>query len=104
MIKSISGTILGMQKFWRKDGYVIKSNMRGRYAPGIESDVKTEWAMGYFFCVRKSVIACMDHYFDEHLIRYAYAEDLDFSYRYCLEAKKKSLKTMKCPPKVRQYF
>lgn len=99
LIKSISGTILGMQKFWRKDGYVIKSTMRGRYAPGIESDVNTEWAMGYFFCVRKSVIACMDHYFDEQLIRYAYAEDLDFSYRYCLEAQKKALKTI-IDPKI----
>lgn len=96
-IKDIGGTFLGLKKFWRKDGYIIKSNMRGRYATGINTVASTEWAMGYFFCIKKSLLKGLDHYFDEHLIRYAYAEDLDFTYRYCLEAKKRGMKTVVDP-------
>ncbi len=97
VIKDIGGTFLGMKKFWRKDGYVIKSNIRGRYAAGIDAITSTEWAMGYFFCIKKGVLKGLDHWFDEHLIKYAYAEDLDFTYRYCLEAKKQGMKTVVDP-------
>lgn len=85
--KSVISSMIGVKKFWRKDGYVIHSSMRGRYASGISKMARTEWAMGYFFCIKKSI--CMENniYFDENLIRYAYAEDLDFSYRYCKIAK-----------------
>lgn len=97
LLNEIGGTLIGMKKFWRKDGYVIKSNMRGRYADGINTITDTEWAMGYFFCVKKQVIKKMNHFFDEHLIRYAYAEDLDFTYRYCIEARESGLKTIVAP-------
>ncbi len=97
MLRDLGGTLLGMKKFWRKDGYVVKSNMRGRYASGISTVVNTEWAMGYFFCIKRSILKNLDHYFDEHLIRYAYAEDLDFTYRYCVEAGKVGLRTVVDP-------
>lgn len=97
VIKDIGGTFLGLKKFWRKDGYVVKSNMRGRYATGIDTPTSTEWAMGYFFCIKKSLLKGLNHWFDEHLIKYAYAEDLDFTYRYCLEANKHGLKTVVDP-------
>lgn len=96
-VKELGGTLLGMKKFWRKDGYVIKSNMRGRYSYSISTITNTDWAMGYFFCIKKSILSFMDQYFDEHLIRYAYAEDLDFTYRYCIEAKKLGLITVVDP-------
>lgn len=97
LLKELGGTILGMKKFWRKDGYVIKSNMRGRYSYSIKTITNTEWAMGYFFCIKKSILSSLDHYFDEHLIRYAYAEDLDLTYRYCVEAKKQGFQTVVDP-------
>lgn len=97
ILKELGGTLLGMKKFWRKDGYVIKSNMRGRYSYSIKSIANTEWAMGYFFCIKRSILSSLDHYFDENLIRYAYAEDLDFTYRYCVNAKKQGFLTIVDP-------
>ena len=97
LLKDIFATILGMKQFWRTDGYVIKYNMRGRYATGIKKCTNTDWAMGYYFCIKKSILDKMDHYFDEHLIRYAYSEDLDFTIRYCSIAKKNGLKTIVDP-------
>ena len=86
-LKDFVGTLLGMKKFWRHDGYVIKSNMRGRFAPDITEKEPTEWAMGFFFCIKKNLASQWKIHFDEKLKRYAYAEDLDFSYRYCKRAK-----------------
>lgn len=97
IVKEIAGTILGMKKCWRNDGYVIKSNLRGRYSTNIKKTTNTEWAMGYFFCVKREILKCMDHWFDEKLVRYSYAEDLDLTYRYCLIAKQKGYKTVVCP-------
>ena len=84
--RDFAGALLGMKKPWRKDGYVVRSCMRGRYPMPVKERVPTEWAMGYFFCVRKSFMERHNIWFDENLKRYAYAEDLDFSFRYCREA------------------
>jgi len=81
-VRDVMGTLLGLQKFWRKDGYIIKSNLRGRYPKGITQRVPSQWAQGYFFAVKKQILKQMDHFFDESLTRYAYAEDLDFTVRY----------------------
>ena len=48
--------------------------------------------MGFFFVVRKSLLNKWDIKWDEKLISYAYAEDLDFSYSYYKQAKKENLK------------
>ena len=88
LVNNIAGTLLGLKKPWHKDGYVIKSTMRGRYPMPVRESVPTEWAMGYFFCVRRSLMEQFDVWFDESLERYAYAEDLDFSMRYCSAAKR----------------
>ena len=96
-IKSIISTVMGLKKFWRKDGYVIRGSMRGRYATNIVSPTKTEWAMGYFFCIKKSFCVENNIWFDEKLIRYAYAEDLDFSLRYCMAADKRNFRTIVDP-------
>ena len=94
LIANIAGTLLGLKKPWRKDGYVIKATMRGRYPMPVLESVPTEWAMGYFFCVRRSLMERFDVWFDESLERYAYAEDLDFSMRYCSAAKREGLSCM----------
>ena len=86
-LKAFVSTLFGLKKFWRNDGYVIRGSMRGRYAVGITNKVPTEWAMGYFFSVKKSLCDKCTIQFDENLKRYAYAEDLDFSIRYCEKAK-----------------
>lgn len=96
-MRNVAGFCLGMKKPWRKDGYVIKSNMRGRYPSVVSETVPTEWAMGYFFCVRRSCMKRWNCWFDENLKRYAYAEDLDFSFRYCMAARNEGLKTLLVP-------
>ena len=85
------GTLLGMKKPWRRDGYVVRASMRGRYPMPVSERVPTEWAMGYFFCVRRSLMERWDVWFDEGMQRYAYAEDLYFSMRYCACARAEGL-------------
>ena len=76
------GYLLGTKSFSkRKIGHVTAS-MLGRYPRKIEGQVETQWAMGYFFVVRKSLILNWNIRWDENLTSYAYAEDLDFSYSY----------------------
>ena len=96
-LREVAGSLMGLKKVWRHDGYVIKSSMRGRYAAGISQITKTEWAMGYFFCIRRSLVEKWNIHFDEKLKRYAYAEDLDFTYRYCLHAKDEQFITVVDP-------
>lgn len=60
----------------------------------LEGTVLTNWAMGFFFVVKRSLMEENEVWFDEKLHSYGYAEDLDFSYRYCLECKKRNLKTI----------
>ena len=77
------GYLLGTKSFRkRKIGHVTGSVL-GRYPDIVSGEVITEWAMGYFFVCRKSCLDKWDIRWDERLISYAYAEDLDFSYRYC---------------------
>lgn len=87
-LRNVIGMLLGMKKPWRKDGYVVRASMRGRYPMPVTQRVLTEWAMGYFFCVRRSLMERWGVWFDEGMVRYAYAEDLDFSLRYCSRAEK----------------
>ena len=91
LANNIIGTLLGLKKPWRKDGYVVKLTMRGRYPMPVFESAPTEWAMGYFFCIRRSLMERFDVWFDESLKRYAYAEDLDFSMRYCVAAGREGL-------------
>ncbi len=90
-VRDVVGTLLGMKKPWRKDGYIVRASMRGRYPMSVSRRVPTEWAMGYFFCVRRSLMERWGVWFDEGMTRYAYAEDLDFSMRYCACAEKDGL-------------
>jgi GT2 family glycosyltransferase len=94
---SIFSYIIGKKSFFkRKIGHMTKS-IFGRYPDKVTCETNTEWAMGYFFSVKKSYCIKWGLRFDERLREYAYAEDLDFTYRYCLNAKKENLKTVLSP-------
>lgn len=79
----ILGKIFLRKKNIKSKGYVCKGAMLGRYPRNCNNIVETQWAMGYFFAVKKSIIEKNNLKFDENLISYAYAEDLDFTYNYC---------------------
>lgn len=97
VLKDIVSTLLGWKKFWRNDGYVIKTSMRGRYSHKINKITKTEWAMGYFFAIKKNLCVEWNILFDEKLEKYAYAEDLDMTYRFCKKANEMGMKTVVDP-------
>ena len=90
--KTNIGYILGTKSYKKRNiGHVTKSIL-GRYPDHVTGEIQTEWAMGYFFAVRKSCINKWNLSWDERLISYAYAEDLDYTYRYCKKAKQEGLK------------
>lgn len=97
IFKDFFSTLLGWKKFWKNNGYVIKTSMRGRYSHRIKNIVNTEWAMGYFFALKKDLCEEWNIQFDEKLMKYSYAEDLDMTYRFCKKANQKGMKTIVDP-------
>ena len=67
----------------------IMPSIQGRYPSPIRGDVLTEWAMGYWFAVRRDHLVAHRLRFDERMTRYAYAEDLLFSVQ-CARAAKQA--------------
>ncbi len=96
-LRNIAGYLCGTRSFWKKGGYIVKWSMKGHYAEGMTKPHQTEWAYGFFFCVKKSLMEKWNVWFDEKLIKYAFAEDMDFSFRYCSFARKYLLKTIVDP-------
>lgn len=91
------GYLLGTKSYLRRNiGHVTRS-MLGRYPDNIAGQTETQWAQGYFFVVRKSLIEKWDCSWDENLTSYAYAEDLDFSFSYFKHAKAAGLKCILDP-------
>lgn len=86
------GYLLGTKSFFKRDIGHVTASVLGRYPENVVGQVKTEWAMGYFFVVRRSCLRRWNLYWDEHLLSYAYAEDLDFSYGYYRRACAEDLK------------
>ena len=86
------GYLFGNKSFRnRKIGHVTKS-MLGRFPmQKVTGTVETQWAMGFFFVVRKSLIERWSLRWDEGLTGYAFSEDLDFSYSYYKCAKQEGL-------------
>lgn len=83
----------------RKIGYVTWS-MFGRFPVSISGITDTEWAMGFFFVIRKSLQQKWNIWWDEQLISYAYAEDLDFSYAYYKNANSQNMRCIFHPDLV----
>lgn len=89
---SLASMILGMASFRkRRKGHMARA-CYGRFPDYCGNETPTEWAMGFFFVVRKSLMDKWHIRFDENLKSYAYAEDLDFTYGYYLNAKEEHLK------------
>lgn len=92
-LRNIAGYICGTRLPARKGGYIIGWSMKGHYSENMMKAHTTEWAYGFFFCVKKSLMEKWNVWFDENLIKYAFAEDMDFSCRYCRCSKEERLKT-----------
>lgn len=88
---SIFSYLFLLKKVCREKGYVIKS-VFGRYPQNIKSRINTEWAMGFFFAVRKELLIKFNIKWDENLVSYAYAEDFDFSYSFYKKGKEYGVK------------
>ena len=90
--KSKIGYFIGTKSLRnRKIGHVTGS-MLGRFPEDIQGEKLTQWAMGFFFVVKKSLIDKWNIKWDEELTSYAYAEDLDFSFSYYKKSCKEGLK------------
>ena len=89
---SLIGVLLGKSS-WRKrkEGHVSKA-IYGRLPEVCGDYTPTEWAMGYFFCVRRALVHKWGLQFDEHFKYYSYAEDLDFTYGYFKHCQEENLK------------
>lgn len=74
-------------------GYVT-AGLYGHITQQFEQTTDTDWAMGFFFVIRKDLLKKWNIQWDERLISYAYAEDLDFSWRYCQKAHKDDMKCL----------
>lgn len=90
--KTNLGYLFGKKSFRNKNIGHVTLSMLGRYPDIICGDVDTQWAMGYFFAIRKSLTDKWNIRWDENLTSYAYAEDLDFSYTYFKRAKAEGLR------------
>lgn len=79
--------LFGTKNYYKRNiGHVTKS-MLGRFPDTVNGVVETEWAMGFFFVIRKSLFLKWNLKWDEKLVSYAYPEDLDFSYSYYRKSK-----------------
>jgi len=88
---SIIGYFMGTKSFRRRNTGHVTGAMLGRFPEHIFGTQKTEWAMGFFFAIRKSLAVKWGLEWDEKLISYAYAEDLDFSYSYFKKSREDGL-------------
>ncbi len=80
----------------KNEGHIVKSFF-GRYPSVVNKEVSTEWAMGYFFAIKKNLAESWNVFFDENLGQYAYSEDADFSFTYFKNAEKANLKCILSP-------
>lgn len=87
-----SPTLFGMASFRKRSMGHMARACYGVFPSSIGDMTSTEWAMGFFFVVRKSLMEKWHLRFDENLKSYAYAEDLDFTYGYYLKANAEKLR------------
>lgn len=91
------GYILGTKSFINRNIGHVTASILGRYPDRITEETATQWAMGYFFAVRRSLLDAWSIRWDENLIRYAYNEDLDFTHRYYMNAKESGMRCVLTP-------
>lgn len=86
------GYFIGTKSFINRNKGHVTYSMLGRFPEKISIMTETMWAMGFFFVVRKSLVEKWNIEWDEKLLGYAYAEDLDFSYNYYKKSKREHKK------------
>lgn len=93
-IKDIFSGICGRKKLTRLKFGNTGDGIFGNFPLDLAEDkmIETDWAMGFFFCCRTENIKKWNMLFDEELVSYAYAEDLDFTQRYYFNSKKANQK------------
>ena len=98
MVNSSSGIgyLTGTKSFFKRKKGHVTSSVLGRFPNKSYGRVETEWAMGFFFVVRKSLLDRWNILWDEKMQGYAYAEDLDFSFGYYKRSKEEKLCCIIC--------
>lgn len=89
--------IFGMRCWKKREQGHVTMSMFGRYPTEVREETPTQWAMGYFFAVKKNLIEKWKLVFDETMGQYAYAEDLDFTYSYYKHSADEALKCILSP-------
>lgn len=100
--KSKMGYLFGKKSYKRRHSGHIAFGLYGRLPQNVQARAETEWAMGFFFVVRKSLVYKWNLDWESQFISYGYPEDLDFSHRYYMASKKENLKCI-VDPKVKVY-
>ncbi len=85
-VPSHLSVLFGMASYAKRNMGHITRACYSRFPIKCSEQTLSEWAMGFFFAVRKSLVKKLNILFDENLKSYAYAEDLDFTYRYHLKS------------------
>jgi len=88
---SALGIIFGKSSYTKRFTGHVTEALYGRFPIRCNGSVNTEWAMGFFFSVRKTYVEKWKLEFDENLQYYAYAEDMDFTYSYYKKANSEGL-------------
>ena len=88
---SLKSVFWGRARLGAKNRGVVTKACYGRFPAECKQQVETEWAMGFFFVVRRECVKRWNLTFDEKLLHYAFNEDMDFTYRYYLNAKEEGL-------------
>lgn len=91
------GYFLGTKSYRKRNIGHVTLSMLGRYPDNVQKRTETQWAQGYFFVVRKSLMDKWHCCWDENLTSYAYAEDLDFSFGYYKHAHAEGMKCILDP-------
>jgi GT2 family glycosyltransferase len=90
-VSYIMGAIFCRKKINCNEGHITKA-IFGAYPKKIVGRINSQWAMGYFFALRKSLVFRWSLTWDEKLKSYAYPEDLDFSYSFYKRAINENIK------------
>lgn len=78
--------LMGVRSFRKRhQGHVTRA-IFGRYPDSVTSQTSTEWAMGYFFVVRKELVRKWELAWNKLFMGFSYAEDLDFTYSFYKKA------------------
>lgn len=97
MTKSLIGYLFGKKSYKNRNIGHVTGALYGRYPMVVDKETSTQWAMGYFFVVRKSLVEKWNLDWDERFLSYGYPEDLDFSFRYYRESEREGLKCIITP-------